>query len=299
MTTKVRIGPLPGLFVLLAFLAGCKRDHRSVLPGTEDRNTPDLLTGLGLSRPVSVVFDPDYDRYYVANQGQDSSGARHGYISIVLPTGDSLASKFIDGAATDVVLRRPEGMAPVGEFLFVADGNVVRRFDRRSGAPDGELAVPGARALGDLQVSRNGALYLSDRGDSTSAGAVYRLFPNGKLDTLASGAKVGHPTGIAESGDSVWVTTREGELFRLEGGKKVDVVNLPSGGLEGLELYGGDVFISTTEGHAVLRGKPGGPFTPLVTGLDGPGNLGHDLWRNRILVPLPRANAVRVVRLAF
>ena len=34
------------------------------------RTTPDVLAGLGFSRPVSVAFDPDYDRYYVARGEQ-------------------------------------------------------------------------------------------------------------------------------------------------------------------------------------------------------------------------------------
>src|SRR6185436_14207337 len=111
-----------------------------------------------------------------------------------------------------------------------------------------------------MDAAADGTLYFTDSGDSTRAGAIYRLAMDGNLDTLARNSELGHPTGIAVMGDSVWVVSREGEMYRLEAGKRLDVVKLPSAGLEGLVVFQGDAFVSTSEGRALLRGKIGGPF---------------------------------------
>lgn len=246
-----------------------------------------------------MLHDPDDDVYYVANaNGRPGVADDNGFISVLSKSGDTLALKWIDGASADVTLGAPTGMAFMGPYLCVADITTIRRFDRRTGAPQGEIPIPGAVSLQDIDAPQ-GMLYFTDSGDSTKAGAVYRLSQDGKLDTLAHGPELGHPTGIAVTGDSVWVVNRAGEMYRVAGGQRLDVVKLPSAGLEGLVIFAGDAFVSTSDGRSVLRGKLGGPFSPLLTDLDAPANLGHDIWRNRILVPLFRSDEVRIVRLAF
>jgi sugar lactone lactonase YvrE len=255
---------------------------------------------VGFAGPAAVLHDPDFDRYYVSNADPSSGAADHGgFISLVSPAGVTVALKWIDGAATGVSLKAPKGMAVAGQFLYVADNTTIRRFDRRTGSPGGEIPIPGAVSLDDMESAADGTLYFTDSGDSTRAQAVYRLSQDGTLDTLARGPELGHPTGIALSGDSVWVVNRAGEMYRVAGGRRLDVVRLPSAGLEGLVVFEGDAFVSSSEGRSVLRGKIGGPFTPFQSDLDAPGDLGHDIWRNRILVPEFRRNELRIVRLAF
>lgn len=258
------------------------------------------MSGVGFAGPTAVLHDPDFDRYYVSSvNGLPEADDDNGFISLLSSSGDTIALKWIDGSSADVSLSAPRGMTFAGPYLYVADISTIRRFERRSGAPHGETPIPGAVALNDIDAADDETLYFTDSGDSTRAGAVYRLSQDSKLDTLARGPELGHPTGIAVTGDSVWVVSRAGELYRLAGGKRVDVVKLPSAGLEGLVVFAGDAFVSTSEGRSILRGKLGGPFSPLLSDVDAPANLGHDLWRNRILVPLSGSNEVRIVRLAF
>lgn len=283
--------------IAIALASGCRP-----APKAPASNAPGgTISGVGFSGPAAVLHDADMDRYYVGSaNGAPDAADDNGFISIVSPERDSVvALKWIDGAAPEVNLSAPRGMAAVGQFLYVTDLATIRRFNRRSGAPEGEIPVPGAVSLDGMDASGDGTLYFTDSGDSTRAGAVYRLALDGRLDTLARGPELGHPTGIAVAGDTVWVVSREGEMYRVAGGKRLDVVRLPSAGLEGLVVFGGDAFVSTAEGRAVLRGKLGGPFAPLLAEADAPGGIGHDLWRNRILVPLYGKNQLRVVRLAF
>jgi hypothetical protein len=284
--------------VLLGLAAACRRAPAPA--ATDSAPAPLTLGGVGFAGPASVLHDADTDRYYVANSnGLPGASDDNGFISLVSTAGDTLALKWIDGSSKDVTLNAPRGMAVAGPFLYVADIASLRRFDRRTGAPQGDVPIRGAVSLQDIDVGGDGSLYFTDAGDSASAGAVYRLSPDAKLDTLATGPDLGHPTGIAVTGDSVWVVSGAGEMYRVAGGTKVDVVKLPSAGLEGLVIFVGDAFVSTSEGRAVLRGKIGGPFSPLLTNVDTPGSIGHDLWRNRILVPVYRNNEVQIVRLVY
>lgn len=282
----------------LCLAAGCRRAPQAA--GAGSASAPSTLGGVGFAGPAAVLHDPDRDRYYVSNtNGPAGLADDNGFISKLSPSGEIIALKWIDGASKDVSLSAPWGMAVAGSYLYVTDVTTIRRFNTRSGAPEGEVPVPGAVFLNALHSAADGAIFFTDGGDSSAAGAVYRLSQEGKLDTLARGSELGHPTGIAVTGDSVWVVNQEGEMYRIAGGRRLDVMALPTGGLEGLVLFGGDAFVSSGAGRSVLRGRIGGPFTPLLTGVEAPADLGHDLWRNRILVPLFRTNELRIVRLAF
>ena len=45
--------------------------------------------------------------------------------------------------------------AIAGDYLYVADLTVIRRFDRRTGAPRGEFAIPGATFLNDVVAAED------------------------------------------------------------------------------------------------------------------------------------------------
>jgi sugar lactone lactonase YvrE len=199
-------------------------------------------------------------------------------------------------------------MAVSDEFLYVADITAIRRFDRQTGAPRGEFLIPGATFLNDVAAGEDGGIYFTDTGlkagpkgfEPSGTDAVYRLWPNGTIDTLARGEALAGPNGIAVSGDSVWVVSYgSGEIYRVADGGRTDVRKLLKGGLDGLVVANGEVFTSSWEGESLIRGPIGGPFHEMLNLLPAPADIGHDLWRHRILIPLFNANEIRIVKLAF
>jgi sugar lactone lactonase YvrE len=291
------------LLPVLAMAAGCGK------AGTSDRSQPIVVIKGGFATPESVLHDPQLDIYMVSNiNGNPLEADDNGFISLVSTDGRILALKWIDGASDSVTLNAPKGMAVSEGSLYVADLTVIRRFDRKTGAPQGEVHVPGATFLNDVAAGEDGAIYFTDSGLKAGAGglepsgtdAVYRLWPNGTLDTLARGDSLGRPNGIALSGDSVWVVSfGSGELYRVVGGGRADVVKLPKGSLDGLVVVFGEVFASSWDGESIIRGPIGGPFHEFQIKLPAPADIGHDIWRNRILVPLFNANEVRILKLAL
>ena len=195
------------LAVALGLAVACRRAPKGA--AGDSASAPSGVSGVGLAGPTAVLHDPDFDRYYVSNSnGVPGAADDNGFISILSPAGDTIALKWIDGASREVSLSSPRGMAVVGPYLYVADLTTIRRFDRRSGAPLGEVPIAGARSLDDMKSAADGTLYFTDTGDSVTTGAVYRLSQDGKLDTLARGPELGHPTGVAVSTDGVWVVSR-------------------------------------------------------------------------------------------
>ena len=277
----------------------------SAPPGSDQIAVRDV----GFATPESVLHDPLTDTYLVSNiNGSPLEADDNGFISLVTAEGQVTSLKWIDGASDSVTLHAPKGMAVVGPFLYVADLTTIRRFDRRTGAPRGEFPIPGSSFLNDVAATEDGSVYFTDSGFRAGAGgfepsgtdAVYRLTPDGGLDTLARGDSLGRPNGIALAGDTVWVVSfGSGELYRVVGGARADIQKLPKGTLDGLVIVVGDLFISSWEGESVFRGRPAGPFAEALKGIKAPADIGHDLWRNRILIPLFNENEVRFVPLAF
>lgn len=302
------------LTVLVPALSGCAEGANDTARVDSLASAP-LAAGqiavrnVGFATPESVLHDPLTDTYLVSNiNGSPLEADDNGFISLVTAEGEVTSLKWIDGGSDSVTLHAPKGMAVVDAFLYIADLTTIRRFDRRTGAPRGEFPIPGATFLNDVAAAQDGSVYFTDSGLRAGAGgfepsgtdAVYRLSPNGGLDTLARGDSLGRPNGIALAGDTVWVVSfGSGELYRVVNGGRADIQKFPRGSLDGLVIVVGDLFVSSWEGESVYRGRPAGPFAQALKGLKAPADIGHDLWRNRILIPLFNENEVRFVPLAF
>jgi len=257
----------------------------------------------GLSTPESVLYDATSDVYLVSNiNGVPTEADDNGYISKVSPDGKLLEAKWIDGAKPDVQLDAPKGSAIVDGVLWVADITNVRRFDAASGAPKGDIAIEGAAFLNDVTPDGKGGVFVTDTGvngkfEPTGADAVYHITADGKVTPLVKSKDLGGPNGIAAGADgSVWVVTfGSGELYQVTAkGEKLPSEKLPKGQLDGIvALDGGDLLVSSWEGKVVFRGKPGGPWTEVVTNVEAPADIGWDGKRARVLVPLFTANKVQ------
>ena len=256
----------------------------------------------GFQTPESVLYDADADIYLVSNiNGEPLGTDDNGFISKVSPEGKVTELKWIDGAKDNVKLDAPKGMAIAGGVLYVADINVVRQFDAKTGEPKGDIKVPGATFLNDVAAAPDGGVYVTDSGldpkfQPTGTDAVYHIGKDGKVKPLIKDKTLGAPNGVA-AGDkgSVWVVTfGSGEIYQVDAkGKKVTPQKLPQGQLDGIVLLdGGDVLVSSWAASAVYRGKPGGEWKPVVENVKSPADIGYDTKRHRVLIPVFQGNTV-------
>lgn len=267
----------------------------------------------GYDAPACALFDPDADVCLVSNvHGEPLAKDGNGYIARVRADG-GMQRHWIRGGHDGVTLHAPKGLALVGDLLWVADIDVLRVFDRRSGAPRGEVAVPGATSLHGLAAAPDGTLYCSDAGlDATSGAsgtdAIWQLpgasFPPASPPAvLIRGAGLGQPRGLVARQASVYVVSgRDGQFFSVDHkGRRTDLATAPAAGLDGLvrveQADGRAVWYATSRvGRCVYRFDAGGGCVPLPGTFEQPAGLGHDSKRGELLVPLAGADRLERVR---
>jgi hypothetical protein len=296
MTYKCGLHPLI-LIAVLTGAGGCGR-------GGDDAPAPAVpieVRDVGFATPESVLHDPVADVYLVSNiNGSPFAIDDNGFISRISPAGDVLDLKWIDGSAADVTLNAPKGMAVHAGVLYVTDLTAVRMFDRSTGATLGHVEIEGAAFLNDVAAAGDGSLYVTDSGyregfEPSGTDAVYRLV-DGQVENVGQGDALGHPNGVLVDGADVWVVTFGGnQLFRVVDGSVVGAVSLPQGGLDGLVAGAGRFLVSSWEGAAVYGGPMDGPFSIVVDSVTAPADIGFDVGRNVVLIPLFQSDAVRIV----
>jgi sugar lactone lactonase YvrE len=256
-----------------------------------------------LAGPESVLHDPEQDVYFISNLNGgllDIDG--NGFISRVDPSTMQVNVRWIEGGKKGVKLDAPKGMAIAGADLYVSDVTAIRRFDRRTGEPRGEIALPGATLINDL-TSDGTSVWASDTAvrpapgskfAATGTDAIWKI-TGGRAEKIASGVALNQPNGIDFHDGALWIVTFTGnELYRLDGDGKVQVRKLPRGQLDGLvHLQDGTPVVSSWLGTAIYRGSDDG-FTPVLTAVTTPADIGYDAKRRRLLVPRSALNQVTI-----
>jgi sugar lactone lactonase YvrE len=261
------------------------------------------VTFKDLSTPESVLYDPATDTYLVSNiNGAPTAKDNNGFIAELNPDGTVVNAKLIEGGKNKVTLHAPKGSALVDGVLYVADIDTVRMFDRKTGAPKGEVPLKGATFANDVAAGADGNIYVSDSGlgakfEGTGTDAIW-VFKAGKKPTakaLIKSKDLHGPNGVLVTRDAIHVVTfgaAELQTYDLKGKKVGDVATLPNGSLDGIVMVGDELLISSWGAKAIYRGKLGGEFKEAFTDLEAPADIGFDTKRNRVLVPRFQGNIV-------
>jgi hypothetical protein len=303
MRTEPRAMP----FLLVAVLAvGCgdgdeaaavAEDQVAAVAADADESRPpaDGIIVSGFSGPESVLHDPQADVYLVSNvAGETDAKDGNGFISRVSPDGTITDLRWIDGAMDGVTLNAPKGMALRGETLLVADIDVVRLFNRRSGAPVGEWAVEGSTFLNDVAVGPNGTAYVTDSGvrftdagpENTGTAAIHTFRPDGSHGTFEAGDVTGI-NGVAVSGGTVYGVTSfgNGMIFSVQAGTRTEMPPLPGVNFDGVVVVDGGLLISDWTTEAVYFLMANGAATIVALNVTSPADIGIDRTRDRVLIP--------------
>ena len=270
-----------------------------------------VVRDAGLQMPKSVLWDANQDAYFVSNiNGNSPTPNKNGFLSKIAPDGKVIALKFVDGSKKGSELNAPKGLAIIGDILYVADLNVVRKFDRKSGKAKGVIKVENSVFLNDLSASPDGkTLYVSDSAVTFKAGsfagtgddAIYAInVKKGSVDVLINDQALHWPSGLLADDDGVWVVTLgASQLFHVnrQGGAG-PATKLPKGGLDGIVKLGdGSFLVSSWEASAIYRGFPGQAFKEAISQIPSPADIGLDSKRNTLLIPIFQKSAVQFVPL--
>lgn len=254
-----------------------------------------------MKTPESVKYDADLDAYFVTNiNGNPSQKDGNGYIVRIPAESTTTTTVFAEGGKNGVRLDAPKGMAISGDQLYVADIDVVRVFNKRTGRPVKTIDLKPMNAvfLNDIAVGGDSALYVTDtnirfdaQGNISNPGEnrIFRIALAGdKVTEAAKGAALANPNGIAwDNANSRFVLAPFGgkAVFTWKPGEAPANLAEGPGQYDGIEvLADGRVLVSSWADSSVQVIRDG-RMSKLVGQANAPADIGVDLKRGVLAIP--------------
>ncbi len=259
-----------------------------------------------LQGPESARYDRDLDVWFVSNiNGTPLQKDNNGYISRLRPDGAPYSIKFIEGGKKGVTLNAPKGLAISGDTLWVADIDVARAFNKRTGALIANVSTKGrARFLNGAAIGPDGAVYMTDtgvlfgsKGEVSHPGPdqVFRVTRAGATAALTS-AKLEGPNGIT------WDPQRKrfvivsflgkGIYAWTPGNDNVEAIGSGPGQQDGVVFLPDGRLLVTSWTDSSLFVLDNGQMRKVVSKVPSPADIDVNPRDSRVAVPLLMENRV-------
>ncbi|MGH7662757.1 MAG: SMP-30/gluconolactonase/LRE family protein, partial [Gemmatimonadaceae bacterium] len=261
--------------------------------------------------PESVKYDEEQDVYFVSNiNGNPSQKDGNGFISRIEPDSMLVDTTFIAGGTGGVVLNAPKGLAITGDTLWVTDIDVVRGFNRETGAPVGVISFEShnPRFLNDIATGPDGALFVTDMGvvfaedgSMTSPGPerIFRIAPDRRVTIALEADSLGGPNGLTwDDDEDHFIVATFGSTSVLEwspGDSAAPVVVASGPGMfDGVEIIGDDRVLVSSWADSSIQVLVDGQMTTFIRDVPTPADIGYDDERDQVLIPIFTGNRVEI-----
>jgi sugar lactone lactonase YvrE len=261
-----------------------------------------------LQAPEAARWDPDQKVWFIANiNGTPSDKDNNGFITRATAEGKVDSLKFIAGGRGGVTLNAPKGMAIVGDTLWVADIDVVRGFNRKTGKAVASIRAPGAKFLNDITAGPDG-IYVTDTGvefgpDGTKhpgPDAVYQVAGRRVTTAVKFDGQPG-PNGITwdSAGSRFIIAPFQDKAISAwaPGDSTPQKIADGPGMFDGIEAFGAGRFLVTSWTDSSISLLSEGQLTRLAGNLAGPADLGYDRASGRVILPQLTENKATILQI--
>jgi sugar lactone lactonase YvrE len=305
-------------FALVALIVAAACTTEKAPPQDSSRATANTTPGAGtatgpdsaarklgvlaqMKTPESAHYDADLDAWFVSNiNGNPSQHDGNGYIVRVPAESTTTTMMFAEGGKGGVKLDAPKGIATTADQLWVADIDVVRVFDKKTGKPLKTIDLKPFKAtfLNDIAVGSDSAIYVTDTGIAFDAKGgvshpgvdrIFRIAINGgKVTEAAKGDSLESPNGITwDASNNRFIVVGFGgkDVLGWTPGQSPTKLAQGPGQYDGVEvLHDGRVLITSWADSSVyaLRGDK---MSKIVTTVSGPADIGVDTKRGVLAIP--------------
>lgn len=304
------------LFALIVI--SCKPTEFTPAGNFTKRGTPDSRNEFArkvgeivdLHNPESVKYDGEQDVFFVSNiQGYGSDRDDHGFILRVNAADYTKNRIFAQSGKNGVTLNAPKGMAIQADTLWVTDIDVLRGFDRHTGAPVANIDLKGRGAvlLNDVALGPDNSLMITDTGILMSPKGVihvggdklFQVMPDKSVKVIQWNPRLEWPNGVTwDAVGKRWIVvnfdpfTSTVSQFSTTG--PISSIGHGVGRFDGVEvLPDGKILVASWVDSSVHR-ISGGTDEKIIRHLTQPADIGYDFRRGRVLVPLSGPDAVQV-----
>ena len=307
--------------VLLVFAIACKSGENAntdTTAKTADSTAqaaaaaPAMFANAGatdsMKTPESVRYDADLDAYFVSNiNGNPSQKDGNGFIAKVEAGNTAAMTMFVQSGKNGATLNAPKGMAIVGDTLWVADIDVMRAFNKKTGAviANVDLRPLKVEFLNDVVAGPDGSIYVTDtgihfdeKGAMTHPGhdQIIKLTARRPSVAVKSDSALKGPNGIAwdaVNGRFVLGPFNDKAVSAWkDGDTTVTAIASGPGGYDGVEVLADGRILVTSWSDSSVQVFSNGAFHKVIGNVEAPADIGVDTKRN--VVALPRFNAGKV-----
>ena len=220
-------------------------------------------------------------------------------------------------SAPPLVLNEPFGSDIVNGMLYVADRDggtsatdpsvaVIRKFDLKTGAPEGSARIEGVAWINDIEAAADGAVYATNSGDFGPNGnpatwQVWKVSPDGHPSVFAQGAPLNVPNGVAidPAGNIVVVNTGDDAVLTFSpAGALLETEHAAQPGSDGLVIMpDGTKYVSSVRNGGVSRIRPGKAAELIAKNIPSAASMCYDSGANQLVIPMNANNALAFIKL--